>query len=747
MFHRRIVLLFGMMFIGMVLVTTQLVRLTVVEGTAHRRDAQRPLTRERWIETTRGRILDRHGRVLAEDKPSFDVLVEYPFITGAWVYEQAAAAAREERAEEWQKLSVPERDALIEQYAPVYHDRLNRFWIALSELSGISREVLEQRRTRIVSRVARAAVTVWERRRLERISQWTREKEASADVSLRDVARPIREEREPHVLMHDVDDEVAFAMRRLGEELGGLRVRDGRTRVYPYETVTVEMDRSLLPSPIRSDRALEVVVQGVGTHVLGWMRDQVYSEDVARRPRINPQTGQLDRGYYQTGDSIGAWGLEETYESTLRGLRGVDRKRRDTGEALIEDPVAGQDIQLTLDIMLQARVQAALEPAVGLGVVQGWHDNSTIPVGSRLAIGVVVLDVSTGDILASASGPTFTREMVQTETDWVFNDPVLSPWVDRSLVRAFAPASIVKPLIFCESVAKGLMPVSRTITCTGHFLEDRKDILRCWIWRERFGMLTHSMQVDGPLRGRDAIARSCQIYFYTLGRELNPGRISQLYRTLGVGRGLRIGLPMSPGVLGNTSGASLHVTDAVMMATGQGPLGWTPLHAASAHAALVRGGVFLEPRLLQSIEQTGDRVRPLGWSQEAIDEMVLGMGWAVSRDFGTGNHLTIDGVYEPILHASHLRVLGKTGTGQASPTAHDPDGDGPLGSVVVRRGDHAWTVALVGAKGGPIEYAIACVVEHGGSGGRVAGPIVNQAIQALIAEGYLPEATQRAEQR
>ncbi len=74
----------------------------------------------------------------------------------------------------------------------------------------------------------------------------------------------------------------------------------------------------------------------------------------------------------------------------------------------------------------------------------------------------------------------------------------------------------------------------------------------------------------------------------------------------------------------------------------------------------------------------------------------------------------------------------------------DPDGDGPLESRVVRQGDHSWYVSLVGREGGAPEYAIAVVVDYGGSGGRVSGPINNQIVHALVAEGYLPDGSEVA---
>ena len=83
-------------------------------------------------------------------------------------------------------------------------------------------------------------------------------------------------------------------------------------------------------------------------------------------------------------------------------------------------------------------------------------------------------------------------------------------------------------------------------------------------------------------------------------------------------------------------------------------------------------------------------------------------------------------------------MWGKTGTAQAPPLMHDPDGEGPEPARVVRSGDHAWFTILVGPEGGGPRYAASVLIEYGGGGGRVAGPVANQVVHALIAEGYLP---------
>jgi penicillin-binding protein 2 len=740
MFQRRLALLYALIALAMLLVVGQLTRLTVVEGADRLRQAERPLVRERWIPTQRGRILDRTGRVLAEDRPAYDILVDYPMITGVWAYEQAARQARREHRERWPELSRAERDALIERYAPAWRVELAGMWEILAGIGGVDRATLESRRGDIVQRVQRAATTIWERRRLERQREWARERETAREITLSEVARPIREQTEPHVILRNVSDEAAFDARRLGERFEGVIVRDGGARAYPLETMTVQVDRSTFPSPLRDAWPVEITVPGVATHLVGWMRDQVYASDVEARPKYDAATGQLDRGHYQSGDSVGTAGVEVAYEGTLRGLRGVETIHRDTGEEEILPALDGSDVTLTIDAALQAHVQALFDPSLGLAVVQPWHEHQELEVGTTLAAAAVVVEIATGDVLAAATGPSFTRRDLDERPEWVFESPIEQPWVDRSMARPYAPASIVKPLTLAEAVGKGKHALDHLIACNGHFLENRDDILRCWIYRPRFGMMTHSMQLGGPLNGAQSISHSCNIYFYTLGRLLGPSGMSEMYRTLGVVTGLDVGVETAPGSIGAPGQANVEIWDATMMAMGQGPVTWTPLHSANAYAALARGGVWMEPRVVTSIEQSGERVRSLGWPRAAIDEAIEGLAGSIDEPTGTSHHLTIDGRQEPIFNHTHLRVVGKTGTGQSPPTMHDPDGDGPLGPEVVRTGDNAWTTILVGRKGGPFEFAISVVVEHGGSGGRVAGPIANQVVHALIDEGYLPPA-------
>lgn len=753
MFHRRLALLCALVVAGMSVILARAFWLTIVQGEELRARAESRLVQDRWTPTVRGRILDRKGRVLAEDRPTFDVALDYRVLTGQWAYEQAARRAFRENKNQWKRLSPQKREALIQALLPEFTPRLEDMWRTFGEVAGIELDELDRRRHEIVERVQRMASTVWAKR-VAAEKAALREQATSEEFVL--PARPIAEQEEAHVLLRGLDDATAFRFRAMTETVPGLKVVDASRRRYLYESVEVSLDRSRLPSPLREGSPLTIRVEGVATQLLGWMREKPQKEDYDRRRawheemrRLDPSIDAIDRGRYASTDAVGSSGLEATQENTLRGLRGRTLTRLDTGEAVALDATPGKDVQLTLDAALQARVQGVLDPQFGLTRIQSWHgqpkpDEPSLPIGHALASAAVVIDVGSGDILAMASSPSFTREQLQRDPASIFQNPGPDPWLDRPLARPYEPGSIVKPLVLVEAVSKGVHSLEQPIECNGHFLPNNPNILRCWIYRkDPYNFATHMTQTGGPLYAREALARSCNIYFYTIGRALGLDGMQELYRKLGVGTAYSIGASGAvPGFLGRVDGKPWSAIDASIMAIGQGPVGWTPLHAADAYATLARRGLRLTPRLIMGAEQSATDLK---WNARAVEEALGGLADGVRETYGTAHHIIVNGAREDTFNVPGARVLAKTGTAQANPfKGDDPDGDGPLEAPTFKL-DHAWCVALVGDEGGPPRYAIAVVTEYGGSGGKVSGPVANQIVQALVEEGYLHGAGTRAE--
>lgn len=762
MFHRRLTLLFAGLVLIVLVLSGQLARLTIVHGASFRERAEARL--EQWwsLPTYRGRILDRNGREIAIDRADYEVAVDYEVISGEWVEAQARRLAEREVGSIWYDMTAAQRRFEIDTRKRGFERQVEELWRAISRIGDVSRDELDDRVEQIHGRVSRLAESVWERQRAAHYAKFGRPADGRPDSF---EPKPIAEQRSPHVVLSKLSDSMAFEFMRLGEQLPGLRVLDSRRREYPWATTRVVIDRTSLPRPLRNDEPLAVETVGVADHILGQMRDEVWAEDIARRPFRSDSDGVIDRGGYLPGDSVGHRGLESNLEDHLRGLRGIVHRRLDTGVERREDPEPGQDLTVTIDVRLQARIQALFDPQLGLATVQQWHAGWNIdgtPRGSQLPLGTplngsaVVIDVDSGEIVAMVSVPTIAQGVGMNESRRM----ITAPYVNRAVETPYPPGSIIKPLVLSAAVGEGVHELSRGIPCSGHYFENDQ-IARCWIYREVYGFTNHSEQY-GALDGETALAVSCNIYFYTLADRLGMERLANWYNRFGLGRhpdtGLLYAATDKEGrtrLLGENAGnvpgqSTLNDLRAsgglrfasVIMGIGQGPVTWTPLQAANAYATLARGGLYLSPLLLRgsaaaAMDRHEDdlRIRP-----DVVATILEGLRQSVEETHGTGHAIRYaDRSTEPIINAEGVTVWAKTGTAQAPPLKVDSNNDGEIDAELSGL-DHAWFVGLVGSdERGPArpQYAIAVVLEYAGSGGRAAGPIANQIILALKAEGYL----------
>lgn len=791
---RRLVLVATLVVLGLSILAAQASRLTILKGDKLLAEAQQRLVRMSWSPTVRGQIVDRKGRVLAHNRPSFDIAVDYRVLSGEWVERNAAARARRDRGSDWAKLSRDQRTQLIEETKPMYRAAVDRMWNVLAEETGKSRAEIDVKRIEVRQQVQTMASFVRRLRAAEELrslAQYLGITEEELTNRLDELDRPdletteerlryvlaeeitveaerrieknanirMSEETTPSVIVPEVSDEVGFRLSRLARQrdpndetipyLPGLFVLDSGKREYPLEEMDVEIDRSDFPKPLAVDTTTSVHVSGVASHILGSVRRQVYLEDAEAREQeilssqsltarstLNTPSGSVDRGQYFPGDMVGSRGLERNLESTLRGLRGVRIERIDQSEALDEPMTFGQNITLTIDVMLQARIQALLDPQLGLARVQPWHNNRerldpdnpesplVMNVGDSLDGAAVVIDVDTGEILAMVSTPT---------TLGTFADPderartmlIRRPTTNKAVSMPLPPGSIAKALVLCGAHKAGVVGLDEHISCTGHFYPHEPEMLRCWIYKQ-FGT-THDVQFGHTPGGAEAIKGSCNIYFYTLGQRLGSKGIVDFYRSIGVGEDLNLPLDNTlAGWLGfNNNPDGVGDSDAILMGIGQGPVAWTPVHAADAFATLARGGVRIKPTIV-----AGDMPEPvdLGFDPAIVDEALQGLDMVVNDRDGTANHVTLpSGEMFDMFDVPGVKVWGKTGTATAPALTFKGE--------VVRRGDHSWFVLLCG-RDRP-RYAIAVVAEYGGSGGRVSGPIANQIVHALVKEGYL----------
>ena len=700
--------------------------LTVVQGESLARAAEERLDVESFLATWRGKLLDRKGRVLAQDVASYDAAVSYPLAKGTWARDHATMSAKKGASKTWRQLSQKQRDVLIANELPPWVAKQRDLISILAERAGVSLDELRTRLDAIATRVDAQSAAVFRRQKEKRLA-------AGQDPLVE--PQEISEMREMHMVFQDLSNDVAAELRKLSDLFpAAVAVIDASRRQQPWDDVEVEFACANLPRALRSAVPLVLTLEAPLDQLVGSTRDETWTGDLERRPfeRIGEdERTEIDLGGYRAGrDTVGARGFERRFEDRLRGSRGQSTRRLDSATEERIEPVPGNDVTLSIDAQLQVRVQAALDPRSGLTCVQLWQSHSkSLQEHEPLPAAAVIVDVATGEVLAAASTP------LPTSRKHTGRAPIgsESASIHRALEAAYPPGSLVKPLVYLAALAEGVAAEDERIECNGHFFKDRTDAARCWIYRDHTKLSTHTKMTGGPLGIEEAIAHSCNIYFYTLANRLGAARLCAWYRKFGLGT--------MGGTIPSEEAAAL--VDArhdqfstVSLGIGQGPITVTPLELASAYAMIARGGSVRPASFLLGGEST---MTEYSFAPTAVARVLDGLHDVVSKSYGTGNHMkqNSDGSYDPTIDAPGVAIWAKTGTAEAPPLKIDRDQDG-VAELTITDADHAWCAALVARAGEKTpRYAITVLVEHGGGGGHTAGPVMGAVIRALVTEGYL----------
>ncbi len=394
------------------------------------------------------------------------------------------------------------------------------------------------------------------------------------------------------------------------------------------------------------------------------------------------------------GFKLGKDGLEKALEDRLRGLPGAKRvevtaRGKVVRELATRPDTPGRFTRLTIDAGLQE--YAARRLGTGSGAA-------------------VVIDTLTGGILALASMPSYDPNSFSdgiSHNEWaMLSEDERIPLMNKALQGLYPPGSTFKPATALAVLGAGIDP-TRTVYCNGGYQ----------LGNRRFGCLAR----HGPMTMHTALARSCNTYFYTMGREAGIAPIAAAARALGFGAEHPLPLPSQR--YGTVPDAPWKekkyqqdwtAADTLNVAIGQGYLLVSPLQLALA-AARIASGNALTPHLLASDARAA---APLPFPTEhlaivraGMDEVVNGAGTAVR------SRLPLDGI----------RMGGKTGTAQVRRLAA-----GARGGLNVpwKYRDHGLFIAFA-----PVDnprYAAAVVIEHGVSGSGAAAPVAGDMLTYLF---------------
>ena len=771
MFERRLKIFLAVIIAVSLLLFGRVFVVQVVGHTYWSKQAVGLLTRPQLTETTRGRILDVRGNVLAADIASTDACVDYRVIITppdkGWVKDAAIARLRKRLDTEYTRAPLSKKLTLLaDETKSVQHD-IDVMWETLARLNlGTVPEAVKDPhaamnkiRADIIETVSLRKQKVEElnqmreKARTARSSPWLRWL-AGSDTSVVDETAPIAEQEEPHIVLAGLDDLACNFLGKHLEELPGLSLRASTHRSYPMHTVFC--------------------------HGMGKLSGvSAYDLDPAEHPNLD------ELRQYHREDLIGREGVEALCEPLLRGSRGKIEKRVSDNAIVSQQEFApGTDVQLSIDAKLQDQVQQMLQHVEEYALDDEKHRVLVTPPGGvSMHAAAVVLDIKTNEVRVLASNPGFDVNDLATRYTQLVSDKVEEPLRNRATCDECEPGSTVKPLIGLGAITQGILGPMDTIECTGSLYlpaigPDGKTYKmkmprgRCWVLSE-YGPLLKSLGLDGShhqfpsqaphptgfLTFADALERSCDIYFETVADRLRPEGVNHWYEQFGMGRLTGIGIAERPGLRpelfkGRVEDPRMSNCWAGM---GEGNIWATPLQIANEAATIARGGVWMRPRLLNGATQDAlDAVHPrpgtipdqidLHLSPQALEQARIGMRNVVDGAASTGK----------ISHAPWLTLAAKTGTadtsallqklnGQITHTKMSPvcrfgpETDTPWYRATDAEGQHlvhSWYMGYAPADHPQLAFCV--LIEYAGAGGgAAAGPVASHILEACEKEGYL----------
>ena len=395
---------------------------------------------------------------------------------------------------------------------------------------------------------------------------------------------------------------------------------------------------------------------------------------------------------YSLNDTVGRDGVEQAFESYLRGDPGMRTVERNTegkivSETWLEEPEPGGNVVLTLDIGLQGYVEqvlAASVPAIDVEEETG-------------GAACVVLDVDTAEVLTCASYPTYDITRYNADYNQYASDPTM-PLLNRALQGLYAPGSTFKMVTAVAGLETGIIEPDTEIEDLGRYTYWSSPQPMCWIYWQRG--TTH-----GWINVSEAIEVSCNYFFYEVGREVGIDVLVDYATRFGLGQYTGIELFEEKGVMASPEfteslGGTWYEGSVLSVAIGQESSQFTPVQLANYIATLVNGGTRNAVHLLKEVK-SGD----FSQVEYTYEPQVLG-----TIEIETEN-----------LQAVKAGMLALTTQGSVSQHFRDLpfQAGGKTGSAQVDDQTDANAIFVCFAPYDDPEVALALVVERGGSGSEL----------------------------
>ena len=473
----------------------------------------------------------------------------------------------------------------------------------------------------------------------------------------------------PYTFAQDISADVMTVVNERAANMPGVRVDVTTTREYP--------DGALAP------------------HIIGRTGRLTQDQYDSFEEEDNLFDMENNLSGYSYDDTMGQNGIEYALEDTLRGENGklsieTDQDGNLTSSEVEVAPQAGNTVYLTLDSRIQAVANASLAKNAKAAKADSYP-TSKDPDGSDCEAGAcVMIDVNTGAVLAASTYPSYDLNRYIEDVDYYnqLNNDETYPMINRAFSGSFAPGSIFKPIVAAAALQEGIINISSTVYC-GHYYtyytNDTSQAPTC-------------MGYHGNMNVLHALEKSCNIFFYDVGRRLGIEKLDAYGTLFGLGQETGLEVSESSGVLTNPEDYERRSgdtwTDGMTLSAAIGQLdnSFTPVQLVSYCASIANGGNRVQLHLVDKItdytrenviEEKGTTIlNEVGVSDENL--AIVRQGMRLVAQSGTASDFANYGV----------AIGAKTGTAQVT--------------------GHSDNVTFIGfAPYDDPEIAIAVVLEHG----------------------------------
>ena len=650
--------------IGIILIV-QLFNLQVVHGESYREQSNTRLSRSSVIKAARGSILDRSGNELAGVKTENNIEIYKTNISD----------------EELNK-SVLNLVELLNKYEIGYDDtfpvKINPFEFTIS-----GDELTNWKKKYKIAEEATAEEAFYKFKNKYEITNDNVE-EIRKIISIRYIITTTGYSATKSItIATNVNEEVVAQISERNSDFPGVSISTNEARTY--------------------------LAGNLAAHVIGYTG------------KIKEDEYNANKDIYSIDDIIGKTGIEYVFEKYLKGTDGEKQVEMSvdgtiTGETVAKNAIAGSDVVLTIDSNLQKVTQDSLENCINKIRSGGFAQTYDAQGGAA-----VVMNVNTGEVLATASYPTFEPQWFVggiSQENWAYlRDDSRHPQLNKTIQSTYEPGSTFKMVTAIAGLETGAITTKERINDTGVYRKYNME-WKCWYY-------TSYHRGHGYQNVTQALQHSCNYFFYETGDRMGIDNLSKYALHFGLGKKTGIELPNEKeGAVASKetyaklrNGGRIGPGDVLNASIGQGDNNFTPMQIAKYISSIANGGNVVKPTIVKSIlnsdgsEVSRDEItqytnEKLGYSdtddgitisQESVNVAKEGMRMAASEAGGTAYN---------IFKGFNQEVAGKTGSAEA--------GKDKNGNDLV----NAWFVCFAPYE--KPEVAVVVMIENGGHGNYAA---------------------------